>query len=164
MLVRCKIFGDLFLLGLVWQYSLVGSKPRLLTCISNITLSLPSLYFHESKRELNFWNGYLSLLYFCQYVQYSTRKDAISVGLRKNTPILIRDAGTGGPASLYCIMIPNFFGKCIVRFYRQTVIRHDIVTQWQKLFGILDLCPWQLILLHDLWQYGLQSFQTGDAK
>ena len=72
MLVKCQIFGDLFLFGLVWQYSSiqknimkVGSKPRLLTCISNITLSLPSLYFSESKRELNFCNGYLSLLYFC---------------------------------------------------------------------------------------------------
>ena len=71
MLVRCQIFGDLFLFGLVWQYSSiqknimkVGSKPWLLTCISNITLSLPSLYFSESKRELNFCNGYLSLLYF----------------------------------------------------------------------------------------------------
>ena len=72
MLVRCQLFGDLFLFGLVWQYSLiqknimkVGSKPRLLTSFSNITLSLPSLYFSESKRELNFCNGYLSLLYFC---------------------------------------------------------------------------------------------------
>ena len=72
MLVRCQLFGDLFLFGLVWQYSLiqknimkVGSKPRLLNCTSNITLSLPSLYFSESKRELNFCNGYLSLLYFC---------------------------------------------------------------------------------------------------
>ena len=70
-LVRRQIFGDLFLFGLVWQYSSiqknimkVGSKPWLLTCISNITLSLPSLYFSESKRELNFCNGYLSLLYF----------------------------------------------------------------------------------------------------
>ena len=71
MLVMCQRFGDLFLFGLVWQYSSiqknimkVGSKPTLLTCISNITLSLPSLYFSESKRELNFCNGYLSLLYF----------------------------------------------------------------------------------------------------
>ena len=39
----------------------VGSKPRLLTCISNITLSLPG---SALKRELNFCNGYLSLLYF----------------------------------------------------------------------------------------------------
>ena len=37
MLVRCQIFGDLFLFGLVWQYSSiqkniikVGSKPWLL--------------------------------------------------------------------------------------------------------------------------------------
>ena len=71
MLVMCQSFCDLFLFGLVWQYSSiqknimkVGSKPWLLTCISNITLSLPSLYFSESKRELNFCNGYLSLLYF----------------------------------------------------------------------------------------------------
>ena len=77
MLVRCQLFGDLFLFGLVWQYSLiqknimkVGSKPRLLTSFSNITLSLPSLYFSESKRELNFRNVYLSLLYFCLLTMY----------------------------------------------------------------------------------------------
>ena len=71
MLVTSQRFSDWFLFGLVWPYSSnqknimkVGSKPRLLTCISNITLSLPSLYFSESKRELNFCNGYLSLLYF----------------------------------------------------------------------------------------------------
>ena len=38
----------------------VGSKSWLLTCNSNITLSLPSAL----KRELNFCNGYLRLLYF----------------------------------------------------------------------------------------------------
>ena len=41
----------------------VGSKSWLLTCSSNITLSLPS--YTALKRELKFCNGYLSLLYFC---------------------------------------------------------------------------------------------------
>ena len=48
--VTCQRFGDLFLIGLVWQYSTsqnqynkgIGSKSWLLTCSSNITLSLPS--------------------------------------------------------------------------------------------------------------------------
>ena len=29
-------------------------------------MSLPILYFSDQKRELNFCNGYLSLLYFCE--------------------------------------------------------------------------------------------------
>ena len=48
MLVTCQRFSDLLLFGLVWQYSSVqtkykkvGSKSWLLTCSSNITLSLP---------------------------------------------------------------------------------------------------------------------------
>ena len=70
-LVTCQSFDVLFLFGLVWQYSSiqknivqVGSKSRLLTCSNNITLSLPSYTDSASKRELNFCNGYLSLLYF----------------------------------------------------------------------------------------------------
>ena len=75
MLVTCQRFGDLFLFGLVWQYSSVQKKYNkcmfkvmaacLLTCISNITFSLPSYTGSGLKRELNFCNGYLSLLYFC---------------------------------------------------------------------------------------------------
>ena len=42
----------------------VGSKSWLLTCSSNITLSLPSYTSSALRRELNFCNGYLSLLYF----------------------------------------------------------------------------------------------------
>ena len=42
----------------------VGSKSWLLTCSSNTTLSLPSYTGSALKRELNFCNGYLSLLYF----------------------------------------------------------------------------------------------------
>ena len=65
-----------FLFGLVWQYSSVQTKCNkgrlfkswLLTCISNITLSLlshtGSALKGPLKRELNFCNGYLSLLYF----------------------------------------------------------------------------------------------------
>ena len=72
MLVTCQRFGDLFFLG--WSGSIlqfrqniikVGSKSWLLTCSSNITLSLPSYTGSALKRELNFCNGYLSLLYFC---------------------------------------------------------------------------------------------------
>ena len=43
----------------------VGSKSWLLTCSSDIPLSLPSYTGFALKRELNFCNGYLSLLYFC---------------------------------------------------------------------------------------------------
>ena len=42
----------------------VGSKSWLLTCSSNITLSLPSYNGSALKIELDFFNGYLSLLYF----------------------------------------------------------------------------------------------------
>ena len=73
MLVACPRFGDLFLFGLFWQYSTnqnqcnkgTGSKSWLLTCRSNIALSLPSYTGSALKTELNFCNGYLSLLYFC---------------------------------------------------------------------------------------------------
>ena len=41
----------------------VGSKSWLLTCSSNITLSLHSL----EERSKKFCNGYLSLLYFCAW-------------------------------------------------------------------------------------------------
>ena len=42
----------------------VGSKSWLLTCSSNITLILHSYTGSAMKRELNFCNSYLSLLYF----------------------------------------------------------------------------------------------------
>ena len=71
MLVTCQRFGDLFLFGLVWQYSSiqkniikVESKSWILTCSCHVTLSLPFYTEPASKRELNFCNGYLSLLYF----------------------------------------------------------------------------------------------------
>ena len=71
MLVRCQLFGDLFLFGLVWQYSINQNqcnkgrfKPWLLTCSSNIPLSLPSFTVSALKKELNFCNGYLILLYY----------------------------------------------------------------------------------------------------
>ena len=44
----------------------VGSKSWLLTCSSDITLSLPSYTGSALKRELKFCNGCLSLLYFCK--------------------------------------------------------------------------------------------------
>ena len=67
MLVTCQRFSDWFLFGLVWQYSSVYNKGRfkVMACSSNITLSLPSYTGSALKRELNFCNGYLSLLYFC---------------------------------------------------------------------------------------------------
>ena len=72
MLVTCQRFGDLLLFGLVWQYSSVQRKYNkgrfkvmaILTCSSNITLSLPSYPGSALKRELNFCNDYLSLLCF----------------------------------------------------------------------------------------------------
>ena len=71
MLVRCQRFGDWFLFGLVQQYSSiqkniikVGAKSWMLTCSYHITLSLPFYTDPDTKRELNFCNGYLSLLYF----------------------------------------------------------------------------------------------------
>ena len=74
MLVTCQRFGELFLFGLVWQYSSiqkniikVGSKSWILTCSCHIILSLPFYTYPASKRELNFCNGYLSMLYFCVY-------------------------------------------------------------------------------------------------
>ena len=74
MLVTCQRCGDLFLFGLVWQYSSiqkniikVGAKSWMLTCSCHITLSLPFYTDPDLKRELNFCNGYLSLLYFWKY-------------------------------------------------------------------------------------------------
>ena len=75
MLVTCQRFGELFLFGLVWQYSSiqkniikVGSKSWILTCSCHITLSLPFYTYPALKRELDFCNGYLSLLYFCYHL------------------------------------------------------------------------------------------------
>ena len=72
MFVTCQRFGDLSLLGLVWKYSSVQTKyikgrfkvMRLLTCSRNINLSLSSYTGSALKRELNFRNYYISLLYF----------------------------------------------------------------------------------------------------
>ena len=70
--LRVKGLGICFYLG--WSGSIpqirtnikkVGSKSWLLTCSSNITLSLPSYTVSALQRELNFCNGCLSLLYFC---------------------------------------------------------------------------------------------------
>ena len=74
MLVTCQRFGDWFLFGLVWQYSSiqknitkVGAMSWMLTCSCHIALSLPFYTDPDSKRELNFCNGYLSLLHFWHY-------------------------------------------------------------------------------------------------
>ena len=52
----------------------VGSKSWLPTCSSNITLSLPSYTGSALKRELNFCNSYLSLLYFWLDIFNATSK------------------------------------------------------------------------------------------
>ena len=71
MLVTFQRFGDLYLgvsssiLSFRQNIIKVGSKSSLLTCSSNITLSPPSYTGSALKRELDFCNGYLSLLYFC---------------------------------------------------------------------------------------------------
>ena len=74
MLVTCQRFSEWFLFGLVWQYSSiqkniikVGAKSWMLTCSCHINLSLPFYTDPDSKRELNFCNDYLSLLYFWLY-------------------------------------------------------------------------------------------------
>ena len=48
----------------------VGSKSWLLTCSSSITLNLPSYTGSALKRELNFCNSYLSLLYFWRFSDF----------------------------------------------------------------------------------------------
>ena len=78
MLVTCQRFGDLCLSGSILQYRQniikVGSKSWVLSCSSNITLSLPPYNGSTLKRELNFCNGYLSLLYFCIWKYYVVTK------------------------------------------------------------------------------------------
>ena len=60
MLVTCQRFGDWFLFGLVWQYSLiqkniikVGAKLWMLTCSYHITLSLP--FYAKTSTEMKVW-------------------------------------------------------------------------------------------------------------
>ena len=69
----CGVKGLVICFYLGWSGSIlqfrqniikVGLKSWLHTCSSNITLSLPSYTGSALKRELNFCNGYLSLLYF----------------------------------------------------------------------------------------------------
>ena len=77
--LRCllRVKGSVICFYLGWSGSIlqfrqnkikVGSKSWLLTCSSNITLSLPSYTGSALKREIHFCNGYLSLLYFCTMV------------------------------------------------------------------------------------------------
>ena len=63
MLVTGQRFGDLFLFGLVWQYSSVQTKYNK-GRFKVMALSLRSYTGSALKRELNFCNGYLRLLYF----------------------------------------------------------------------------------------------------
>ena len=67
----CQRFGALFLFGLVWQYSSVQKKYNegrfniMATYLQQFYNFEPTLI--PLKRELNFCNGYLSLLCFCFY-------------------------------------------------------------------------------------------------
>ena len=66
--VMCQRFSDLFLFG--WCGSILQFRQNswVLTCSYDIALSLPSYTGSALKRqrELNFCNGYSSLLYFGQ--------------------------------------------------------------------------------------------------
>ena len=67
MLVTCQRFGDLFLFGLVWQYSLVQTKynkDRFKVMASYFSSYIHSYIGSAMKRELNFCNNYLFLLNF----------------------------------------------------------------------------------------------------
>ena len=69
MLVTCQRFGDLFLFGLVWQYSSVQTKYNKRQVQSHgyllaAVIYVPSYTGSALKRELYFCNCYLSLLYF----------------------------------------------------------------------------------------------------
>ena len=48
-------------------------------------MSLPILYFSDQKRELNFCNGYLSLLYFCCAVSVTFSLSIVTVNLLPKT-------------------------------------------------------------------------------
>ena len=66
------------------------SKSWLLTCSSNITLSLPSYTNSVLKRGLNFCNGYLSLLYFWAW----TLDKLVEELLCQQRPIVLKTMGT----------------------------------------------------------------------
>ena len=51
MLVTCQRFGDLFLFGLIWQYSLVQTKSWLLTCSSFFYQNISNFFFLIYRRE-----------------------------------------------------------------------------------------------------------------
>ena len=99
MLVMSQRFGDFYLgwpgsiLQLRQNMIKVDSKSWLLTCSSNITLSLPSCTGSTLKRELNFGNGYLSLLYFCQFLKLAVdcSSNAHSAIYRNLSPIVSYD-------------------------------------------------------------------------
>ena len=92
-LLRVKGLAICFYLG--WSGSIlhfrqniikVGSKSWLLTCSSNITLSLPLYTGSALKRYIYFLNGYLSLLYFWveKYFLITFQKALHSTLLTKN--------------------------------------------------------------------------------
>ena len=78
---RAAVIGILSGLG-----ALAAPVAPLLSSSSNITLSLPSYTGSALKRELNFCNGYLSLLYFWveKYFLITFQKALHSTLLTKN--------------------------------------------------------------------------------
>ena len=76
--LRCllRVNGLVIFFYLGWSCSILQIRNNILkvgskSCSSNITLSLPSYTGSALKRELNFCNGYLSLLYSCsEYTRY----------------------------------------------------------------------------------------------
>ena len=114
-LLRVKGLAICFYLG--WSGSIlqfrqnvlkVGSKSWLLTCSSYITLSLPSYTGSALKRELNYCNSYLSLLYFQTYAltihsKYIFKIDCLIARLPNCWPERLLDS----KIILNCILLTN---------------------------------------------------------
>ena len=119
MLLTFQRFGDLFYLG--WTGSIlqirtniikVGSKSWLLTCSSNINLSLPSYTGSALKRELNFYKGYLGLQYFWPRQWYKilcyeshTQLDTYRPGSTARTINFVHFSNTGGPPLVRFLLV-----------------------------------------------------------
>ena len=126
--LRCllRVKGLVICFYLVWSGSIlqfrqniikIGSKSWLLTCSSNITLSLPSYTGSVLKKELNFCNGYLSLLYFWAIQLSSFFKLEIGrkyLSLQKLKSVeYVRDLHDIIKWKLSCLSDPNYAHKCL---------------------------------------------------
>ena len=131
-LVFCFYLG---LLGSILQFRQniikVGSRSWLLTCSSNITLSLPSYTGSALKRELSFCNGYLSLLYFCTYLLH-----------------LIIGCSSGGSSSDSSSPTSFFFdGSCQFEYFSAPSFSQFFLWILWFFKGQLILqCPYELIV------------------